>query len=226
MEDLSLAHGLTRFLHLLLFVYWLGGDAGVFYSSRFVINPKLSRDARMTAAKIFIDLDMIPRYCMALMLTVGGILAEVMGISHPTWEMVAIVLLGPVWLGLVIAVHAKEGSAAGQTLKRIDVWFRWIVIVSILVSVIHSHWTGRLDGLEWFSAKLVLFAFLIFCGLMIRRNLPPFVEGFRQLAGSGATPESDRLMIDSMARCRPYVLLIWAGIALSALLGILKPSLG
>ena len=226
MEDLSLAHGLTRFLHLLLFVYWLGGDAGVFYSSRFVINPKLSRDARMTAAKIFIDLDMIPRYCMALMLTVGGILAEVMGISHPTWEMVAIVLLGPVWLGLVIAVHAKEGSAAGQTLKRIDVWFRWIVIVSIMVSVIHSHWTGRLDGLEWFSAKLVIFAFLIFCGLMIRRNLPPFVEGFRQLAGSGPTPESDRLMIDSMARCRPYVLLIWAGIAVSALLGILKPSLG
>jgi len=33
-------------------------------------------------------------------------------------------------------------------------------------------------------------------------------------------------MIDSMARCRPYVLLIWAGIAVSALLGILKPSLG
>jgi len=226
MEDLSLAHGLTRFLHLLLFVYWLGGDAGVFYSSRFVINPGLSRDARMTAAKIFVDLDMIPRYCMALMLTVGGILAEIMGISHPAWEMVAIVLLGPVWLGLVIAVHAKEGSAAGQTLKRIDVWFRWIVIASILVSVIHSHWTGRLDGLEWFSAKLVIFAFLIFCGLMIRRNLPPFVEGFKQLAGSGATPESDRLMIDSMARCRPYVLLIWAGIAVSALLGILKPSLG
>ena len=226
MEDLSLAHGLTRFLHLLLFVYWLGGDAGVFYSSRFVIDPKLSRDARMTAAKIFIDLDMIPRYCMALMLTVGGILAEIMGISHPAWEMVAIVLLGPVWLGLVLAVHAKEGSAAGQTLKRVDVWFRWIVIASILVSVVHSHWTGRLDGLEWFSAKLVIFAFLIFCGLMIRRNLPPFVEGFRQLAGSGPTPESDRLMIDSMTRCRPYVLLIWAGIALSALLGILKPSLG
>ena len=226
MEDLSLAHGLTRFLHLLLFVYWLGGDAGVFYSSRFVINPKLSRDARMTAAKIFIDLDMIPRYCMALMLTVGGILAEIMGISHPAWEMVAIVLLGPVWLGLVLAVHAKEGSAAGQTLKRVDVWFRWIVIASILVSVVHSHWTGRLDGLEWFSAKLVIFAFLIFCGLMIRRNLPPFVEGFRQLAGSGPTPESDRLMIDSMARCRPYVLLIWAGIAVSGLLGILKPTFG
>jgi hypothetical protein len=226
LEDIGLAHGLARFLHLLLFVYWLGGDAGVFYSSSFVVNPKLSRDARMTAAKIFLDLDMLPRYCMALMLTVGGILAEVIGITHPTWEMVAIVLLGPVWLALVVLVHAKEGSAAGQTLKRVDVWFRWIVIASILASVAHSHWTGRLAGLEWFSAKLLIFAFLIFCGLMIRRLLPPFIQGFRTLATTGPTPESDRLMIDGLARCRPWVLAIWAGILLSAWLGIYKPALG
>jgi hypothetical protein len=225
-EDIGLAHGLARFLHLLLFVYWLGGDAGVFYSSGFVVNPRLSRDARMTAAKIFLDLDMLPRYCMALMLTVGGILAELIGIRHPAWEMVAIVLLGPVWLTLVVLVHAREGSAAGQTLKRIDVWFRWIVIASILVSAAHSHWTGRLAGLEWFSAKLVIFAFLIFCGLMIRRLLPPFIEGFRTLATTGPTPESDRLMIEGLARCRPWVLAIWAGILLSAWLGIVKPSLG
>jgi hypothetical protein len=226
LDDLDLAHGLARFLHLLLFVYWLGGDAGVFYSSGFVVNPQLSRDARMTAARIFLDLDMIPRYCMALMLTVGGILAELIGIAHPTWEMVAIVLLGPVWLALVVLVHAKEGSAAGQTLKRIDIWFRWIVIASIVASVVHSRWTGRLAGLEWFSAKLVLFAFLIFCGLMIRRRLPPFIDGFRTLATTGPTPECDRLMIDGLARCRPWVFAIWAGLLLSAWLGIVKPSLG
>ena len=226
MEELGLGHGLARFIHLLLFVYWLGGDAGVFYSSKFVINPKLSRDARLTAAKIFVDLDMIPRYCMALMLTVGGILAELIGITHPTWEMIAIVLLGPVWIAMVHMVHAKQGTAAGATLARLDIWFRWIVIVSIVASVVHSHATGRLAGLEWFSAKLLLFAFMVFCGLMIRRNLPPFALGFRTLATTGATAESDRLMSDSLARCQPYVLSIWAGILLSALIGILKPSLG
>jgi hypothetical protein len=226
MEELSLGHGIARFLHILLFVYWLGGDAGVFYSSKFVVNPKLSKDARMTAAKIFVDLDMIPRYCMALMLTIGGILAELIGISHPAWEMVAIILLGPVWVAMVHLVHAKQGTAAGATLGRVDIWFRWIVIASIIASVVHSNMNGRLAGLEWFSAKLLLFAFLVFCGLMIRRNLPPFSQGFRTLASTGATPESDRLMIDSLARCQPYVLLIWAGVALSALIGILKPSLG
>ena len=56
MEEISLAHGLLKYLHILLFVYWLGGDAGVFYSSKFVTNTNLSRDARLAAFKIFINL--------------------------------------------------------------------------------------------------------------------------------------------------------------------------
>jgi hypothetical protein len=33
-------------------------------------------------------------------------------------------------------------------------------------------------------------------------------------------------MTEGMAACRPYVLLIWAGVAISALLGVLKPGQG
>ena len=43
--------------HLLLFVYWLGGDLGVFYSSGMVVDPELSNSARVTAAKIMVNLD-------------------------------------------------------------------------------------------------------------------------------------------------------------------------
>jgi hypothetical protein len=225
-EHLDLAHGLARYTHILLFVYWLGADAGVFYSSRFVINPSLSKDARMTAAKIFVGLDMLPRYCMALMLTTGGILAEVIGIRHPLWEMIAIVLLGPVWVALVHLTHAREGTASGPFLQKTDILFRWIVIASLLASVVHSHLVGRLEGLGWFTAKLLIFAFLVFCGLMIRRNLGSFSEGFRTLAKTGATPVSDKLMSEAMGRSMPWVILIWVGVAVSALLGVFKPWSG
>ncbi|MDP7297072.1 MAG: hypothetical protein QGF92_06425, partial [Gammaproteobacteria bacterium] len=50
--------------HLLLFVYWLGGDLGVYYSSGMVVDPKLSNSARVTAAKIMVNLDFVPRICM------------------------------------------------------------------------------------------------------------------------------------------------------------------
>ncbi len=224
MEEITLAHGVFKYIHILLFVYWLGGDAGVFYSSTFVTNTKLSREARLTAFKIFINLDMLPRYCLALMLTVGGILAEFIGYEHPMWQTVAIVALGPIWVWVVHTIHAREGSEFGKTLATWDRRFRVFMIIAIIASVAYHWTTGPLQPYPWLAAKLLIFAFLIFCGFMIRLKIPPFIEGFKVMAASGATPESDRKMIDGMGACRPYVLLIWAGVAISALLGVLKPG--
>jgi hypothetical protein len=224
MEEIGLAHGLVKYLHILLFVYWLGGDAGVFYSSKFVTNTSLSRDARLTAFKIFINLDMLPRYCLALMLTVGGILAEFVGYEHPLWQTIAIVALGPIWVWVVHTIHAREGTEFSKKLAVLDKQFRVFMIVAIIASVAYHWTTGPLQPYPWIAAKLLIFAGLIFCGFMIRVNIPPFIEGFKVLAASGATPESDQKMIDGMAACRPYVLLIWAGVAISALLGVLKPG--
>jgi len=223
MEEMIFAHGLVKYLHILLFVYWLGGDAGVFYSSSFFTNTKLSREARLTAFKIFINLDMLPRYCLALMLTVGGVLAEFVGYEHPLWQTIAIVALGPIWVWVVHTIHAREGTEFSKKLAHWDKMFRVFMIFAIIASVIY-HWvTGPLQPYPWIAAKLLIFAGLIFCGFMIRVNIPPFIEGFKVLAATGATPESDQKMIDGMAACRPYVLLIWAGVAISALLGVLKP---
>jgi hypothetical protein len=222
-EEISLAHGLFKYAHILLFVYWLGGDTGVFYSSTFVVNPKLTREARMTAFKIFVELDMLPRYCLAMMLTVGGILSEFVGYEHPTWQMVGIIALGPIWVWVVHAIHARQGTEFGNRLARIDYYFRVVMIIALIASVAYHWTTGPLKPYPWLAAKLLIFAFLIFCGFMIRKKIPPFIEGFRTLAASGATPESDRKMIAGMSACRPYVLLIWAGVAISALIGVLKP---
>lgn len=225
-QTLPFAYAAVKFVHILLFVYWLGGDAGVYYSSTFVINDKLSREARLTAFKIFINLDMLPRYCLALMLTVGGILAEFVGYEHPLWQTIAIVALGPIWVWVVYMVHAKEGTDFGRILAKGDYWFRFLMIFGLLGSVVY-HWiTGPLQPFPWLAAKLTIFALLIFCGFMIRMKLPPFVEGFRLLAAKGATPESDKLMYDGLMACRPYVWAIWIGVALSAWLGVWKPGMG
>ena len=226
MEEIGFAHGIVKYIHVLLFVYWLGGDAGVFYSSRFVLNSKLSRDARLTAFKIFVNLDMLPRYCLALMLTVGGVLAEFIGYEHPMWQTIAIVALGPIWVWVVHTIHVKEGTEFGKTLATLDRYFRIFMIFALVASVAYHWTTGPLRPYPWLAAKLLIFAFLIFCGFMIRIKIPPFVEGFMVLAASGATPESDRKMQEGMGASIPYVLLIWAGVAISALIGILKPGQG
>jgi hypothetical protein len=224
MEPLTTAHAIALILHLLLFVYWLGGDVGVFYSSRFVVDASRSREARLTAAKIMLGLDLIPRICMSLMLTVGGLLNEFYGVRHPAWELVALVALGPFWLGMVLFLHLREGSAVAHKVQRFDFGFRWCMVAAILVSAVHSLIDGRLDAYPWLAAKLVIFAFLVFCGLMIRVGMPPFAAGLRALAADRVTPEVDARMRASLARMRRWVVAIWVGVLASAVLGVLKPG--
>jgi hypothetical protein len=223
MEPLTMSHAIALIAHLLLFVYWLGGDLGVYHSSRFVVDATLTREARLTAGRIMLDLDLVPRICMSLMLTVGGLLNEFYGIPHPPWELAALVALGPFWLALVLYLHLREGTAAAEQLRRLDVALRWFVIAAILVSAAHSHATGRLAAHPWLAAKLLIFAFLVFCGLRIRAGMPAFSAGYRALAAGRATPATDAAMQASLARMRPWVLAIWAGLLASAVLGVSRP---
>lgn len=218
---MDLSHLLTL-LHLLLFCYWLGGDIGVFYSSGFVVDETLSREQRLMAGKIMLALDLVPRVCMSLMLTVGGLLSELQGFSHPPWQQLAIVLLGPVWLSLVLILHFRHAPGA-SLLTRIDRGLRWLVIISIVTSLIWSHWQGRLDTAPWLEAKLLGFALLVFCGLMIRRGFGGFALGYAALVAGEPTAEENAAMRRSLARVRPWVLLIWTLLVCEAMLGIAKP---
>ena len=125
-------HDVALLIHLLLFVYRLGGDIGVFYSSGLSVNRSLSREARQMAGKIMINLDLIPRLCLSLMLTVGGILTEYYGIDHPIWQWVGIILLGPVWFCALVYMHFNEGSDLVKKMTKVDYVFRWVMVFTLL----------------------------------------------------------------------------------------------
>ncbi len=218
------AYDLFVVLHVLGFVYWLGGDVGVFYSSGFVVNPKYSAETRMVASKIMMDLDLIPRICMTLMLTIGGTLASMQGVDHYPGQMVALWLLAPVWCFMVIYMHFSHGSPLSKTLGTVDYWLRRILIAGIVVSVIYTLATGRLAGTPWLTAKVGLFAYLIFAGVMIRSHLPGFIVGLQALAKGSITDEQNVLMNKGLSGARPWVLSIWAVVFIEAVLGIVKPG--
>ncbi|MDX2224543.1 MAG: hypothetical protein SFV21_17460 [Rhodospirillaceae bacterium] len=218
------AYDLFIILHLLGFVYWLGGDIGVFYSSGFVVNPKYSAETRMVASTIMMNLDVVPRICMTLMLTIGATLASLQGIDHYPGQMVALWILAPVWLFMVVYMHFSHGSPLAKKMAPIDYWLRRILIVGIIASVIYTIATGRLAGTPWLTAKVGLFAYLIFCGVMIRRHLPDFIVGLQALAKGSITDEQNARMAASLGKARPWVLSIWAVVFLEAVLGVVKPG--
>ena len=212
-------------MHLLLFAYWLGGDIGVFYSSGFAVNRKLSRGARQAAGTIMMNLDLIPRLCLSLMLTVGGILTHYYGIDHPLWQMVGIILLGPIWTCSLIYIHFNEGTDLVKTMTKIDYYFRWIMVFTLIASVSYAfYFTDRLNANPWVGAKLIVFAALIFCGIMIRKYIGGFIKGIHNIATDNINEADDIAMAASLSKARVFVLTIWVLLLVEVWIGVSKPG--
>ncbi len=210
---------LLKYAHLIAFVYWLGGDLGTFIASRQVVNDRLSREARQTALKIMLACDLGPKLAMPLILPLGLHLASMTGVLPVTGMLVVIGwLVGAYWSTVVLILYLNEGKPFTARLSRFDLYFRIAVVISLL------GWAGLLitseSGAGWARIKVVLFALMVCCGIAIRIHLKPFVPAFMQMvSGTGGT-EADATMARSIARCRPWVWLIWAGLFTNAALGI------
>jgi hypothetical protein len=215
---------LVSFVHVLLFVFWLGADVGVFICAHGAVKPGLAPEQRLRTAGLMSAIELAPRISASLMLTVGGILTEYVGLEHPPWQMAGIILLGPVWLALVLVSYFRDGTAFGATATRLDLLMRVLLVVAVPISVAYASFTGRLAEAPYVTWKLLLFALAMLLGLLMRRALLPFTEGLRRLAANRSSAAEEAGMARSVARARPYVFGIWTVLAIAALLGIMKPG--
>lgn len=211
-------------LHELLFVFWLGPDIGVYIWTTKAASAEMTPNQRVTAGRMMNIIDFFPRVCISLMLTVGGILTEAVGLDHPTWQWIGIILLGPVWLFLVVVAYFREGTEFGDTMARLDIVLRWIIVISVIVSTTYSMVTGRLESAPWVAGKLYLFALIVFMGLMMRRQMEPFVASLRRLETEEPGEEINRTMSASLGSARFYVFGIWVALLAAAWLGISQPG--
>jgi hypothetical protein len=218
------AHELFRFLHLLLFVFWIGPDVAVYIVSRATVNPAMNDAQRLAAARMMPVIDLLPRVCISLMLTVAGVLSEYVGLEHPPWQMAGIILLGPVWLTLTLVATLRSGTALGRQAATLEHWLRWALVFGVLASVSYAIATGRLAEAPYVGSKLLLFAAALLLSLLLRARMRPFHEGIARLAAIGRTPDLDLQMTTSLNRARPFVHGIWAAVLAAALIGVIKPG--
>jgi hypothetical protein len=217
---------LIKLLHILLFVYWLGADIGVFYSARFVREASLGREARQTATRIMGWVDQIPRYCLVLMLPVGYTLALQVGVVQlPPVFLVLLWVIGAAWLAMVWAIHHYQGTPRAERLRSIDLVWRVMLALGLVWDAVQGFQrTGHLYT-DWISLKFLIFAALIGCGIMIRVLGKPIGPALRAILASGSTPELEAQVARGFSRTRPFVLAIWVLLVAAAWVGIAKPEL-
>jgi hypothetical protein len=226
-------HGWWILLHIILFVFWLGGDMGVFYSSRFVLNPALTPAARATALKIMSGLDLGPKVCVILFLPSGLTLtsldahgATLFGVALFPWWLTTLAWLGAFgWLWLMWTDHHAPGKH--PRVRRADWSIRIAIITAVAATGLYALVADRPFGVDtnpkWLGGKLLLYALAIAAGLGIRLTLRPFGPAFGALMTTGSTPTIESTLRRSVDGCLPYVWTIWASVLGASALGVLKP---
>ena len=217
-----LDQALFTLMHILVFVYWLGGDLGAFYTSRFLTQADVSPDRRLMAAKIVGDVDMAPRTALILTLPTGLWLAESkawLSLSGPV--LVAISLAAAVWLVLAWQLHLKHG-AASESLRKLDLAIRWAVIFGLATWAL-AGLSGRVQIPLFLTLKLLAFVGCILLGLFIRAVLKPLGPALMDLSGPNAAAAQTALA-QTLNRARPLVTSIWALLIFAAFLGLWTPT--
>ncbi|GAA5525470.1 hypothetical protein Maes01_02040 [Microbulbifer aestuariivivens] len=215
------AYLFVKLLHNLCFVYWLGGDLGTFYASRYVTKPNLSPQARSTALTIMMGCDQGPRFCMPLILPLGLQLAHMSGqfTVAPVWLWLAWALcLG--WFALVAVLHFAHGKSFVPVLTRFDFYLRVVLIVGLLVLAGYALATNFILAADWLAIKLAIFALLVLCGLIIRMRLKLFGAAWGELMSGNESASVNETISSSIASCRPFVYLIWVGLLANAAYGL------
>jgi len=209
-------------LHILVLVYWLGGDLGAFYASRLLVDPQRSPEARATAATILMNVDMAPRMGLIFAFPTGFALAIARGwlSVDPVWIAPAFALAA-LWAGAAWLVHLKAGPHL--LAARFDTGVRWFALVGLIAAAVQSL-SGLYDLPLFVALKLLILALAIACGLMIRRALKPFGPAFAALVSGQGDASSDAAIAASLAHAKIYVLIIWAALIAAAALGVWTPA--
>jgi hypothetical protein len=217
--------GLLALVHVLLLVYWLGGDLGVFYCAGFLIRPELPPATRRVVMQILHVLDQAPRICMALMLPVGTSLAVRTGyVQAPPWVVIGVWLLGAVWLGFVLIHATGAQTPLGRRIAPFDLALRVLVIAVLLAIVVWSaSGAGPTASQGWLTAKLFVFALVVLNGLAIRVTFRPFRPAYFALLQHGSSAAIEATLARTVRRVRPVVLSLWGLLVVEAWLGLAKP---
>lgn len=171
MEIQSLA--VLRWLHIVCMVYWLGGEWGVFNSSTYVVDRKLSMEERRRHMQTAYRIDILARSGIILLLPLGLHMGYIWG-AQPLggdW-LTGMWVLSLAWWGLCLAAFFYRNSSTGIALTKIDEGIRFFVIPALMLSAIGTLLGygpfGTAEGQLWYASKVLLYSFALVIGLYLR----------------------------------------------------------
>lgn len=212
------------FIHILLFVVWLGTDLGVFILGQHFRRRDYPMDQRLTILKLLVITDMAPRTAWALMVPVSISLVAAGGYwAVPAWGIVASWVVGGFWLWLVWTAFVHDRTPRATRLRVIEFWLKVALTGFYLGLGGLSLATGGPLADGWLAAKALLFGVIFAFAIMIDVAFKPLGPALARLVEDGSSDATEGPVLAIMNRTRFWVVSVYVLLAVAAYLGTTKP---
>lgn len=226
MDIAQYAYPTLVYVHLLLFVLWLGADVGVFVlGQHFRRRDFYSLDQRIALLKLLVIVDLTPRTAWALMvplsLTVsyaGGWWDVPLAIVVAAWAVAAF------WLWLVFDAHAHDMTPRAARDRKWEGWLRYLLCFGYLALGLESVLTGHPIAVGWLAWKALLFGLIFAAAIMIDVAFKPVGPLLGKLLTEGSSDATELPLLRVMNNTRYWVWCVYALLVVTSWLGVVKPG--
>jgi hypothetical protein len=209
-------------VHILLFVYWLGADLGVLIAAIWVRNPARGLAERAVLLQIATAIDLTPRLAFALTMPVGIMLARRYGLPVSDQGLAAIWIIALIWCAAILAMARLPGSRVASRLAHVQ--FGVLIIGGLGFVAAGAHLLVGSAIPPWLAWKLILFGLIFFLAIGIDLAFRPIVPAFGRLASEGSSPAVEAAIRRPLDRSIAVVLSLYATLLAVSFLGAVKPA--
>ena len=212
-------------VHLLLFVLWLGADVGVFLlGQHFRKRHVYTLDQRLALLKLLILVDMTPRSAWALMVPVSITLSwSGSWWAVPGWLVWLSWAVGAFWLWLVWDAHAHDQTPRAARNRRIENVLKYLLTAFYLWLGGQSLLLDRPIEPDWLAWKAALFGLIFAAAIMIDVAFKPVGPHLVALLRDGSSDATELPLLRTMNRTRIWVWCVYMLLLATSWLGSVKP---
>jgi hypothetical protein len=222
----DLAYPTLVYIHLLLFVLWLGADVGVFLlGQHFRKRQDYTLDQRIALLKLLVIVDLTPRTAWALMVPLS-LTVSAMGGWWDVWP--AAIWFGwaiaAVWLWLVFDAHKHDMTPRAARNRKWEGWIRYLLCAGYLFLGAESLLSNHPIEPDWLAWKALLFGVIFAAAIMIDVSFKPVGPQLGKLLAEGSSDETEIPLLATMNRTRIWVWVVYVLLVVTSWLGVVKPG--
>ncbi len=213
-----------KFLHICMFVFWLGTDMGVMLCSKKSTDSNLGVEARFQMLEMALKIELLPRVMWVMALPFGVHLsAQVLPDFNPN-----VVVLSMMWLFTLAWLVINVGGAAnlnepwGQQLSKINRFIVASLGVGLILVSISSYMSYGPFPANFVALKVGLYGLINLTILGIEIAFFPLGLAYERLANEGSNPEIESSITGGMGLTLKWVHATYILIFITAFIGATK----